>query len=73
MMMDVGAMISIAKDGDRLTRTQGQFTLTLDHPCVSVHETTPKGSRLVAHSCMRADFESSVAEFVEDYLPQGAP
>jgi hypothetical protein len=69
--MDIDTVIRAAKDGDRYAHTQGQFTLLVDYPTVSVLETTPRGVRLAAHSCMRADFEASVAEFVEDYLPGG--
>lgn len=74
-MKDLQATVSRAKAGEPMLfkSLDGRHVLHVDYPMVSVYDGTRPSPHalagtLVAHSCMRADFEASLEEFLRDYV-----
>jgi len=67
-MIDIQETIQAAKAGELISAVadDGRHDLLVDYPTVRVVD-RDRGTT-VAYSSMRADFESSLEEFVHDYL-----
>lgn len=72
-MIEISELIASAKHGEYglAQSADGRYTLVTDYPKVSVYDNSRSPAEvMVAHSSMRADFETSVEEFVRDYFPE---
>lgn len=68
-LSDLSAVSKAAKSGSIMTFKSVPFDLVVRFPAVSVRDNRRR--HLVAHSEMSADFDSSLEEFVSDFMPEG--